>query len=482
MIYVQIGIIIVVVGFNTILFNYNVKGRKVNKLLKMGILPGQLWIYDKLLKKYVAQSKIKKDRELLGENDEEKVRIEYAKRLTIANIIVVCVCMLTIFLGMKEESNEKIVKPEYYDGSKDMDIVVDIDNTDGDLSDEDKEVIEENLSITIETTKMTQESFDELVDEVVEYVYEELPGENTSLDEIIHPINMVTTYPDNSEVSITWITDEEGYIDSKGNITEVPKAEDEVVELLAIIGCHGYETMVSINICILQRDLSSVELLKEFIKISVEEQNKDTESKTITLPDEIGGIKLSYPVKKDNTRLVVLVLIGGVMAVVVVFGRDYEVKKRAIKLRGAMEREYPHIVAKLTLLMKGGMNITRAWRKLASDGGGDEYGNKNIYELMGMSVKEMDSGVSVCESMRNFAIKTQCEPYIRLSTYINQNINKGTGVILDILELEMLKATTERKNAILRAGEKAGTKMIFPMILLLIIVLAITIIPALMMM
>lgn len=482
MVYVQMGIVMVIVGFNLILLNYDCKKQRLKELLKMCVLPGQLWLYDKLLKRYVAQSCVKKDRELLGDGNESKLRMEYAKRLTLANVIVVFVCIVSITLGMKEESNRVISKPEYYDGSKNMDIVVDIDNTKGDLSDEEKEVIKENISITVETSKMTKESFDKLVDEVVEYIYEELPGDNDSVNEIIHPINMVTTYPSNSEVSITWITDEEGYIDSRGNITEVPKAGDEVVELLAIIGCHGYETMVSINICILQRDLSGVELLKEFIKISVDEQNKDTENKTIELPDEIAGIKLTYPVKKDDTRLVLFMLLGIGGAIVVVFGRDYEIKKRAQKVRQSMEREYPHIVAKLTLLMKAGMNITRAWRKLSSDGGGCDYGDDNIYELMGMSVKEMDSGISVSECVRSFAIKTQCEPYIRLSTYINQNMSKGTGAILDILELEMLKASSERKNEILRAGEKASTKMVFPMMLLLMIVLAITIIPALMMM
>ena len=482
MVYVQIGIIMVIVGFNLILVNYEGKKTKLNKLLKKCILPGQLWIYDKLLKRYVMQNRIKKDRELLGEGNDEKLRMEYAQRLTMANMIVVFVCIIAIVIGLKEENNKTIVKPDYYDGSKNMDIVVDIDNTKGELSDENKGVIEENLSILVETTKMSEESFNELVDEVIEYIYEELPGENESVDEIIYPINMVTTYPDNSEISITWITDEEGYIDSKGNITQVPKEEDVVVELLAIIGCHGYETMISVNICILQRDLSDVELLKEFIQISVDEQNKDTENNVIELPDEIGGIKLSYPVKKDNMRVIAFVLIGLGAAIIVVFGKDYEVKKRADKVRKSMEREYSHIVSKLTLLMRAGMNITRAWRKLASDGESCDYGDRGIYELMGISIKEMDSGVSICECMRRFAMKTQCEPYIRLSTYINQNINKGTGAILDILELEMLKASTERKNEILRAGEKAGTKMIFPMMLLLMIVLIITIIPALMMM
>ena len=483
MIYVFVCMISLIVLFNVSLIRYGKEVDKGVSFLKMGILPGQLFIYDKLLKnKYFSISKARQNRQLLGEEtDEKKLRIVYGKRLTLGNIIILVVCLIGIIINDTEKDGSILAKPEYYDGSQSVEISVGIDNTEGIMSDEEKKVIEDNLSITIEPTRISEEKYDELVDDVIEYIYSELPGDNKSLDEVDTALNFVETYPDNDEVSIVWVPDAEGYIDSKGNIDEVPKEKDVVVEILAIISCQGYETTVPINVCVIRRDLSSMEMLREFINISVEEQNKDLESSTIELPKEMGGIKLSYPIKRDYSTQIVLMIMGLVGALIVVFGKDYENERRAIKTKEGIAREYSNIVSKLVILMKSGMSITNAWKRVAYEKAG-WVREEVVYDIMKLSVREMESGTTTYESFRNFGIRIGSEPFIRLVTYINQNISKGTGEILNILEMEMLKSCAERKNMILRAGEKASAKMVFPMLILLMVVMVITIIPALMMM
>ena len=71
-------------------------------------------------------------------------------------------------------------------------------------------------------------------------------------------------------------------------------------------------------------------------------------------------------------------------------------------------------------------------------------------------------------------------PYMRFSSLITQNLRKGAEGILVILEKEAYESMTERKQAALRAGEKAGTKLLFPMILMLGLVMSIIMVPAFM--
>ena len=71
-------------------------------------------------------------------------------------------------------------------------------------------------------------------------------------------------------------------------------------------------------------------------------------------------------------------------------------------------------------------------------------------------------------------------PYMRFSSIITQNIRKGSEGILNILEQEASQALVERKQEALKRGEVAGTKLLFPMMLMLGLVMAIIMIPAFM--
>ena len=479
MTYFLVCILVAIVAFNLCMLKYD-KGfsRRRNRF----ILPGQLFIYDRFLRSsLVIKSTVKKNRELIGEGQsDEDIRLEYAYRLTLANMVLVVVCLLGLVVGTQRKDDNVISKPEYYEGAIQVDIDVEADNSNNAMDDE-KGIIKDSMTVMIEPTRMSKDSFEKLSKEVLEYIYQELPGENKSLDEVMCPLNLVDDYPDNEEVTIVWITDEEGYINSKGEIEEPPK-EDVIVELLAIVGCQGYEATYPINVCIAKRDLSNMELIKSFIRIAIEEQNKDSQLKTVELPTEIAGVNLSYPQKQDVSKMVLLLLVGIMSGLVLVFGKDYEMKKKAEKLKENAWKEYSHIVSKLVLLMKGGVSVMNAWKKVAMDGCTLGVSQCYVYEMMRACVREIDNKKETYECLKSFAHKTGCESYLRLVTYINQNIHKGTDEILNILEMEMYKASQEKKNAVIKLGEKAGTKMMFPMMLLLLIVLVLAIIPALLMM
>ena len=59
-----------------------------------------------------------------------------------------------------------------------------------------------------------------------------------------------------------------------------------------------------------------------------------------------------------------------------------------------------------------------------------------------------------------------------------QNLRKGSGGLTELLTREAEDAFEDRKNLAKKLGEEAGTKLMIPLFLMLIVVFAIVIIPA----
>ena len=130
-----------------------------------------------------------------------------------------------------------------------------------------------------------------------------------------------------------------------------------------------------------------------------------------------------------------------------------------------MKCDYPEIVAKLSLLVGAGMTVRMAWEKIVVDyrvrqksGSKKRYAYEFMSEGLNMLIKE----------------------YMKFSSLIVQNIKKGTKELALLLTLEAKDAFEERKNMAKKYGEEAGTKLLLPMIIMLIVVMAIIMVPALM--
>ena len=75
-------------------------------------------------------------------------------------------------------------------------------------------------------------------------------------------------------------------------------------------------------------------------------------------------------------------------------------------------------------------------------------------------------------------LKLPC--YIKLMTLLEQNVKRGTKGLSIFFEQEEAQALEDRKNLAKQYGEEAGTKLLGPMIVLLLVVMLIIMIPAFM--
>jgi len=136
-------------------------------------------------------------------------------------------------------------------------------------------------------------------------------------------------------------------------------------------------------------------------------------------------------------------------------------------------KDYPEMVEQFVLLVGAGMTIKSAWIKMTDDyqsGLDRKQAKRYLYEEMSVTEREMQNGMGEERAYELFAKRTGILCYMKFSALLTQNLRKGSADMLRLLEQEAQDAFQKRKEQAKEAGEKAGTKMLFPMMLMLLIV------------
>lgn len=225
-----------------------------------------------------------------------------------------------------------------------------------------------------------------------------------------------------------------------------------------------------------QEEVSLKKRLEEEIAVLNEER---ADPDKYFLPETLDGKRIIWekPGSTDGALLAALCLVG---ALALSWAREREKEQELEKRREQMVMDYPGIVMKLTLLVQAGMTVRSAFRKIAGDyeKRKKEGQVRYAYEEMITACHEMDSGISETGAYERFAARCNQVKYKTLATLMVQNLQRGSRRLLEMLEREAVEAFEDRKRHARVLGEAAATKLLVPMVLMLMVVLAIVMIPA----
>ena len=217
---------------------------------------------------------------------------------------------------------------------------------------------------------------------------------------------------------------------------------------------------------------------KELQDMIVQYNQKKNDPQYYYLPDEWNGKHLEWEQPKDKTGNLLSAL-GLSAAVAAVIAKKREEQNAQIKRREQMLMDYPGLIMKFTLLVQAGLTARKAFQKIALDYGKREDGKKReAYEEIRVACYEMDSGISEAEAYRRFGERCGQVKYKTLSTLLIQNLQKGSRKLADLLEKESVEAWEERKRKARVLGDTAATKLLLPMVLMLLVVMAVIMLPA----
>lgn len=365
----------------------------------------------------------------------------------------------------------------------------------------------EEYSFTVSNRKYTREEADKLFNDLYDRTIKNILGKNTNFNDIKYDLILPTKYKQEG-VEVLWefephdnnITENAQYfrkyqktISSNGKVNNENLKKDEIVKgylkfkFTAFINeeLERYESpKYLIDIEIHSRELTKEEENRiEFIEKLSEANNNSKEKEVIILPIKLSNTKISYIEKKNLSFVVVLCLFIGLAFLV-----SYKDKKQKEDLEKKKVRkyilDYPNIVSKLLIYIGCGLTCRNAFIKIAKNY--DDNVEKGIqvrspsYDELNIMANKLQSGVPEKLCYAEFAKNINYKVYTRFINIIEQNIKNGNATLMDTLQIEAMDAFEERKLNATKLGEEASTKLIFPLMIMLSIVMIVVMVPALM--
>ncbi len=343
---------------------------------------------------------------------------------------------------------------------------------------------EEPITVTVGERRYTQEEAEAVFENIMSTIGERVLGENAGFSEVRKNLNLVTWLSDEG-VKIRWSTDDPDIIDSFGHIKENDLPKNGVAVWLTaylMTGEYSGEYEIPIRVyppVLTEREAAVAGLMKRISFLDRIWQTKES----LKLPEEYGGNALRYRDKSGAGNEILLVL--GVLMAVLCYARDKMQVEEKKKRRGQeMMADYSEIVFKLMVFIGAGMTVLNAWQRLVLD-----YQERlkrgrvkprAAYEEMAAALHQISCGVSEGQAYISFGKRCQLQPYLKLSSLLEQNRKTGTKNLKNLLEAEMNHAWEQRKTMARRLGEEAGTKLLVPLFLMLGIVMVIIMVPAMM--
>lgn len=453
------------------------------------LMPAALFIQEQVIRcKYNSKvtNKIRENIILIyGKRDcNFKLRMHIADKISLTLFMLLIISSITLFIQI-ESSNTKIeentiTRLGFDEGNikYTLQAKIDVDGTTSLLPIE-INVPEEDPDRNM-ARKILQKAANNLTNIVI--------GDNQSTDSINQDLELVEFYP-GTNIYIEWVINTPQYINNTGELKYFNLSDSgEDISINAILH-YGEETDSKLmEFRAYPKNLTSNEkilLTKQFLEEELDFYTiLQSNSKYIKLPTNVEkyDANIEWLVGKDYTAIQFMAL-GIVIVGFLIVMKDYELKKRVVERNNEIRLKFPELVNKMTLLINAGMTVYKAWSKIVA-----EYNmailngaNKSfLYEEMTVTLNDINNGVSEIQAYEHFGRRCKISELMRFTWVLMQNSKKGNDSLVEALHEQSISAWEMRKKNAKLAGEKASSKLILPMGIILVIILIIVMIPAFM--
>ncbi|MDF2803626.1 MAG: hypothetical protein K0S61_3529 [Anaerocolumna sp.] len=488
MIYVNLISISFIVLFFVISKNYNIEETKnldykthpLKRLYPLG-----LFIMDKLSNKTFAQSaytsadKVEEALAALhvGEKAHTLQRLYQCKKIVLVIAIFFVTNILSLLTYLNESNNKELLlegkylnRAQHGEGSTSANLHFRISN-------EKAILLEENIELEINEREFTLEEINQLLKEGSKYIDSVILLDNQDANTIRSDLSFPASIPSNG-IKITWFTEDKDVIGNKGQVYNDQLDSTKLLWVRAILELKDRKATYSRYFKVYPREYTPKEFLQKQLFAEIEKSDKETITQnSLELPSKVGDENITWTIVSEK-QVGGLFILGILAASLIYFFMDRDLWTKVDKRNEEMLLDYPDIINKFTLLVGAGMSLSNAWSKIARDYSEEAGPYKYAYEEMNITARELSVGVSEITAYEGFGRRVKLLPYLRFSSFLARNVKKGSKDLLELLEFESLEAFEERKELAKRLGEEAGTKLLLPMMLMLIIVLGIILVPA----
>lgn len=401
-------------------------------------------------------------------------RAYYAKKIADCALLAVVMGLVsgavyfTADRGGEVIQDSLIERPGYGMGDREEELTVQLEG----------ETQERDMTVTVQGRRYSSQQAEELLEGAKTTLEQQLPGDNPSLDEVRTRLNFPTTLEDGA-VTVEWMTMPYGMIDDNGEIIGEPDEQGNVVEIQATLACQEQVLMYETAVCVYPPVLSEQEQLWRAVEKEVDRANQEgAQEEALKLPDQVNGRRITW--FRQNEQLFPLLLtLTAILPLCLWLQRDQQIRQKARERKLQMTLDYPELMWKMTMLLGAGLTIRGTFLRIAAEYKRNPRGEaRYAYEEMLFTCGEMKSGVPESTAYENFGRRCDLPQYVKLGSLLSQNLKKGSKGLASMLEKEAASSMEERQNTARKLGEQAGTKLLFPMAMMLGVVLIVLMVPA----
>lgn len=343
------------------------------------------------------------------------------------------------------------------------------------------EAASEIFTFEVKERQYTEQEILNLKEEALVQLKKVMVGSNKNLNQVSENLHLVTAingYP----FSVSWHSSDYQRVRTDGTVMleELPSRGEEIM-LTAILTYEQFQWEEPFTVRLLPILDSPEQEYADNLRKMLDQSDKlyQTNDK-IYLPKQMQGFSILWEERKEENSVFVL-LLGFAGALLILWGMDRDIQKKDKQRREELIRCYPDFVSRLQLYMGAGMTAKNAFLKLGRDyqQQKSKTGKKiYLYEEILICGYQFSNGRAEDKIYQEWGKRCGEMHYRKLGFLLNTYLKQGNGKLLSMLSEETENALEERTNRARRLSEEVGTKLLFPMMLMLIVVMFLILLPA----
>lgn len=372
-----------------------------------------------------------------------------------------------ICMNIKENKNSiisTIKRNSYGEGSKEIELEID------------SKFGKDKLLLELAEREYSKEETDILFDQFIQDLPNLIKGNNKSISEVNGNLlfeNYYEGYPFYCEFD----TDNPEIISSSGELQkEVSEATPVTIEVS--VSYLEFNASNSFGVVVIPKEKSDREVFMAALSEEIQRDERENRSgEYINLPENFQGKPVDYRVVKGNKNVKIFAYVA-VISILLFFYDSFMQKENEKKRKEEIKRLYPNFAQKFSMLSGAGLTPRQIFNKL-----GENYLKKSerknpLYDEIIVLNRELASGIPEITAYENFDKRCGVREISTFVSIVNQNMKKG-AISLNT-EIKKLSAESFRnqKGEIRKKGELAGSKLLFPMLIMLVIVFVMIMVPA----
>ncbi|MDO4553266.1 MAG: type II secretion system F family protein [Bacillota bacterium] len=341
---------------------------------------------------------------------------------------------------------------------------------------------EGDFSLLLSPPEMEEEEKTALLREFGETLPASILGKNESLQWVEWPLELPEKDPATG-IRIQWESDRPELLSSEGKPALLDASGGELVRLTAVLslGEAMSEKVISLWLAETPAKEALEEALEEKLQGAAAQLEEARGTDTVLELPEVLEPDISLRWERPQSRTLPLLVCIFLFSVLWVWFKRYDGVDKDVKaVTQSISRDFPEMVNKLVLLLNAGMVVRSALLKIA-----DDYekmpGPKEspLYEELGRIRRRAgSSNTPVVRELRDFAARSGVRELMRFAAIVGDNVDRG-NTLAEKLEAESDLLWMGRKKLAEERGKLAEARLTFPLVILLLTLIMVTIAPAL---